>query len=136
MQGVLLQELQNLKLGRAEGITGLVIRMTPEWTERSVTGDGGERVRRGRRHQWRRVAAAIGIVQARTFKVRHTEAKLLEVVLTLAAGSRFAHLLHRGQQETNQHCNDRDHHQQFNQRERISCSHRFLRVTCIPAPGR
>jgi hypothetical protein len=45
------------------------------------------------------------------------QADLLEVVLALDPGSRLAHLLHRGHEETDQDRDDGDHHQQLNEGE-------------------
>jgi hypothetical protein len=45
------------------------------------------------------------------------QSNLLEIVFALGAAGRLAGLLHRGQQQRHQNANDRDHHQQFNQRE-------------------
>ena len=46
-----------------------------------------------------------------------SQPNLLEIVFTLASPSRFASLLHGGQQQRNQNRDDRDHDQQFDQRE-------------------
>jgi len=46
-----------------------------------------------------------------------SQTDLLEIVLTLAAASGFARLLHGWQQQSNQNRDDGNHHQQFNQRE-------------------
>jgi len=63
-------------------------------------------------------------------------ADLLEVVLALGPGRGLADLLDRGKQEPHQHGDDRDHHQEFDQREgrsAIADSHvsepRSLRAT-------
>ena len=46
------------------------------------------------------------------------EADLLEVVGAFHAGGGLPHLLDGGQQQPDQHGDDRDHHQQLDQRER------------------
>ena len=46
------------------------------------------------------------------------QANLLEIVLALHSRGRFADLLNGGQQEADQDRDDRDHHQQFDERER------------------
>ncbi len=43
--------------------------------------------------------------------------QLLHIVLTLSAGSGFARLLHRGQQQCNEYCNDGNNHEQFEKSE-------------------
>jgi hypothetical protein len=53
----------------------------------------------------------------RTFVVVQCEGLLLQVVRTLRAGRGFPHLLHGGQQQTNQDGNDGNHDQQLDQRE-------------------
>ena len=45
------------------------------------------------------------------------QAELLEIVAAPGPAGRFANFLHRGQQQADQDGNDRDHHQQFDQRE-------------------
>jgi hypothetical protein len=53
------------------------------------------------------------------------QANLLEIVFALDASSRFAHLLYSWQQQGNQECDDRNDHQQFNQRETMTRRQRF-----------
>jgi hypothetical protein len=45
------------------------------------------------------------------------DADLVQVVSALGAGGGLADFLHGGQQQANQDRNDRDHHQQLDQRE-------------------
>ena len=45
------------------------------------------------------------------------QADLLEVALAAGAVGRLAHLLHRGQEQSDQHGDDGNHHQQLDQRE-------------------
>ncbi len=45
------------------------------------------------------------------------QTQLLQIVAALRAASRFAGGLHRRQQQRNQHGDDRNHHQQFNERK-------------------
>jgi hypothetical protein len=45
---------------------------------------------------------------------------LLQIVGALRARGSFTHLLHRRHQERDQNGDDRDHHQEFNERERSS----------------
>ena len=52
-----------------------------------------------------------------TLEVGRGQSHLFQVVLGTHAVGGFAHLLHRGHQQTHQHRDDGDHHQQFNQRE-------------------
>jgi len=56
------------------------------------------------------------------------QADLLEVIAALHSIGRLAHLLHRGQQQADQHANDGNHHQQFDERERPTtlCQDRFM----------
>jgi len=48
------------------------------------------------------------------------QTQLLQIVLALAAAGSLAGLLNCRQQQGNQNCDDRDHHQQFDQRKRGS----------------
>jgi len=63
----------------------------------------------------------------------HCDANLLEIVHALRAIGRFARFLHGGHQERNENGNDRDHDQQFDERERetirVAVSH-----GTIPSP--
>ena len=52
------------------------------------------------------------------------DAQLLEVVLALDPGGRFADLLYRGQQQADQDGDDGDDHQQLDQREAGRASER------------
>jgi hypothetical protein len=45
------------------------------------------------------------------------ERDLAKIILALSATSGFPRLLHGGQQQRNQNRDNRDHHQQFNDRE-------------------
>jgi hypothetical protein len=47
----------------------------------------------------------------------HRQADLLEVIAALGAAGRFAGRLHGRQEQSHEHADDRDHHQQFHQRE-------------------
>ena len=64
------------------------------------------------------IAVLIGLLLPAVQRAR--EADLLQVVRALDAGRGVADLLHGGQQETDQHRDDGDHHEQFDQRERAS----------------
>ena len=64
------------------------------------------------------------------------QADLLEIIQATRPVGGFAHLLNRRQQETDKDSDDRDHHQQFDQREarslRYSRSfHRGLRPNAL-----
>ncbi len=56
-----------------------------------------------------------GVVRTRV--VVDCYAHLLEVVAARHAGGGFPHLLHRGQQKTDENGDNRDHHQQLNEGE-------------------
>ncbi len=61
-------------------------------------------------------------VRVRALEVQRRQADLLEVVDALGAPGRLAGRLHRRQQERDQHGDDRDHHQQLDQRETTRAS--------------
>ena len=46
-----------------------------------------------------------------------SETDLLEIVRTLCSRGSFAHFLNRGDEESDQNTDDRDHYEKFNQRE-------------------
>ena len=60
-------------------------------------------------------------------KFMQGQRQLLEVVLRLRPGGRLADLLHGGQEQADQDRDDRDHHQQLDQRETaISIDERIM----------
>ena len=59
-----------------------------------------------------------GVHSVHVVIVGHCQSVLLEVVLALRAARRFPRLLHGGKQQGNQNRDDRNHHQQFDQRKR------------------
>src|SRR5262249_60868950 len=64
------------------------------------------------------------------------ESELLEVVLALGPGGGLPHLLHRGQEQADEDRNDRDHHQQLDQREPgTRTSHGTLPTPCGVRPA-
>ena len=58
-----------------------------------------------------------GKLAVRVVEVKQGQAELLELVLSLDTVRGFAHLLHGRQQEANEDGDDRDDHQQFDQRK-------------------
>jgi hypothetical protein len=73
---------------------------------------GGEVRRVGR--------VAVGELFALTLEIDAGQGELLEVVLALAARRGLADLLHRRHQQADQNGNDGDHHEQLDERERLT----------------
>src|SRR5439155_21247642 len=86
-------------------------RLLDIWQE---AGEGRIRVRCGRGD---RVDAVGRKAVVRVFEVVQGQANLLKVVLALSAGGRLADLLHRRQQQPDEHGDDGDHNEQFDQGE-------------------
>src|SRR5690349_6413239 len=60
------------------------------------------------------------------------QAELTEVVGTARSTGGLAHGLYGGQQQTDEHADDGDHHQEFNEREAVA--NPFPRRTHAPVP--
>jgi hypothetical protein len=68
------------------------------------------------------------------FMIQHGKSNLLQIVFALRAAARFSGSLDRGQQQSDQNANDRDHHQEFHERKGSLTTfpfnvHRLLRTT-------
>ena len=75
-------------------------------------------------HVCYRVAKIRGKPASGIDEVEHAQPKLLDPVLAVAAAGRLAGRLHRGQQQADECPDDRDHHEQFHEREApAACGH-------------
>ena len=69
--------------------------------------------------------------------VHRGERELFEVVLPLGAGGGFAHLLHSGEEQADQDCNDRNHDEQLDECKRATGLREARHErTFLPVPGK